>query len=131
MVNFKVLSKKTDAIGKKHSFFDLVESNELLLLQRWHNLSSFILLVPEITRRMKIILFLAAIYTLIFHQCYQKKNTVVPLPAPAHHSPYTAQDTTKQSFKTIMLANYPGKPVKQKFHQKGSYPASFILSPSW
>lgn len=76
---------------------------------------------------MKILLFLAAIYTLIFHQCYQKKNTVVPLPAPAHHSEYIAQDTIKESFKTIMLANYPEKPVKQK---KG-HTWSLILSPSW
>ena len=76
---------------------------------------------------MKIILFLAAIYTLIFHQCYQKKNTVVPLPAPANHSEYIAQDTIKESFKTIMLANYPGKPVKK---EKG-HTWSLILSPSW
>jgi len=76
---------------------------------------------------MKIILFLAAIYTLIFHQCYQKKNTVVPLPSPAHHSQYIAQDTVKQSFKTVMLAGYPEKPV----NIKGSYPGNLILSPSW
>jgi hypothetical protein len=76
---------------------------------------------------MKILLFLAAIYTLIFHQCYQKKNNVVPLPAPTHHSQYITQDTLKQSFKTIMLAGYQGKPVGQK----GGYPGSFILSPSW
>jgi hypothetical protein len=76
---------------------------------------------------MKILLFLAAIYTLIFHQCYQKKNNVVPLPAPAHHSQYIAQDTVKQSFKTIMLAGYPEKPVEHK----RSYPGSLILSPSW
>lgn len=80
---------------------------------------------------MKILLFLAAIYTLIIHQCYQKKNTVVPLPAPAHHSQYIAEDTTKQSFKTVMLANYPGKPVKETVGLKGSFPASFILTPSW
>jgi len=76
---------------------------------------------------MKIILFLAAIYTLIFHQCYQKKNTVVPLPAPAHHSQYIAEDTVKQSFKTVMLVGYPEKPVKKS----ESYPACLILSPSW
>jgi hypothetical protein len=76
---------------------------------------------------MKILLFLAAIYTLIIHQCYQKKNNVIPLPAPVHHSQYIVQDTVKPSFKTVMLTDYPGKPVKKK----GSYPASFILSPSW
>lgn len=76
---------------------------------------------------MKILLFLAAIYTLIIHQCYQKKNTVVPLPAPVQHSQYIAKDTARQSFKTIILAEYPGKPVKEK----GSYPGSFILTPSW
>ena len=48
-VNSEVFGKKTDASNKKHLGFDLIESNELLLLQRWHNLSSFILLVPEIT----------------------------------------------------------------------------------
>jgi hypothetical protein len=76
---------------------------------------------------MKILLFLAAIYTLIFHQCYQKKNNVVPLPSPAHHSQYITQDSVKQPFKTVMLAGYPEKPVQKK----GSYLASFNLSPSW
>jgi len=75
---------------------------------------------------MKIILFLAAIYTLIFHQCYLKKNTVVPLPAPAHQSQYIAEDTVKQSIKTVILAGFPEKPVPQK----GSYPSSLFLSPS-
>ena len=76
---------------------------------------------------MKIILFLAAIYTLIFHQCYQKKSNVIPLPAPAHHSQYIAQDTVKHSFKTVMLAGYREKPIKPK----GNYPANLILSPTW
>ena len=76
---------------------------------------------------MKILLFLAAIYTLIIHQCYHKKSSVFPLPAPAHHSQYIAHDTAKLSLKTVMLANYPGKPVKPK----DNYSTSFILTPSW
>jgi len=48
-VNFEDLDKKNDACNKKHLSFDLIKSIELLLLQRWHNLSFFILLVPEIT----------------------------------------------------------------------------------
>jgi hypothetical protein len=76
---------------------------------------------------MKVILFLAAIYTLIIHQCYQKKTTILPLPAPTHKAQPIALDTTKQAFTSIIMASYKEKPVKQN----GSSATSFILSPTW
>jgi hypothetical protein len=76
---------------------------------------------------MKVILFLAAIYTLIIHQCYQKKTTILPLPAPVHKAQPIALDTTKQAFTSIILAGHKEKPAKQN----GSSATRFILSPTW
>lgn len=78
---------------------------------------------------MKVILFLAAIYTMIIHQCYQKKTTILPLPAPVHKARPLALDTTKQAFTSIIQAGYKEKqkPAKQKGHSA----TSFILSPTW
>jgi hypothetical protein len=76
---------------------------------------------------MKVILFLAAIYTLIIHQCYQKKATILPLPAPTHNVQPIAHDTSRQAFTSVILAGYKEKPAKQD----GSSPSGFILSPTW
>jgi hypothetical protein len=44
----KDLSKNVNPYAKKHPILYLIEPAELLLLQRWHNLSNYILLVQEI-----------------------------------------------------------------------------------
>lgn len=75
---------------------------------------------------MKVLLFLAAIYTLIIHQCYQKKTTVLPLPAPTHHAQPIAMDTSRV-FTAAMPAGYKEKAIKKET----SIPSRFILAPSW